>query len=68
MRKIIAINASPRTGWNTATLVHEAARGAEAEGAEVKVIDLYSLDRFAGCISCFGSVKDFSQNGLQALV
>lgn len=54
MRKIIAINASPRTGWNTATLVHEAARGAEAEGAEVKVIDLYSLDRFAGCISCFG--------------
>lgn len=54
MKKIIAINASPRTGWNTATLVREAARGAETEGAEVKVIDLYSLDRFAGCISCFG--------------
>jgi len=54
VKKIIAINASPRTGWNTATLVREAARGAETEGAEVKVIDLYSLDRFAGCISCFG--------------
>lgn len=54
MKKIIAIHASPRTGWNTATLVREAARGAETEGAEVKVIDLYRLDKFTGCISCFG--------------
>ena len=36
MKKIIAINASPRTGWNTASLVREVAKGAEAEGAEVK--------------------------------
>ena len=36
MKKIIAINASPRTGWNTAALVREVAKGAEAEGAEVK--------------------------------
>ena len=54
MKKIIAINASPRTMWNTGTLVREAAKGAETEGAEVKVFDLYKLDRFTGCISCFG--------------
>ena len=54
MKKIVAINASPRTGWNTAELVREAARGAESEGAQVEVIDLYRLDKFTGCISCFG--------------
>ena len=54
MKKIIAINASPRTTWNTATLVREAAKGAESEGAQVKVFDLYKLEKFTGCISCFG--------------
>ena len=54
MKKIIAINASPRTTWNTATLVREAAKGAESEGTEVKVFDLYKLEKFTGCISCFG--------------
>ena len=54
MKKIIAINCSPRPMWNTATLVREAARGAEGEGAEVKIIDLYKLEKFTGCISCFG--------------
>jgi len=54
MKKIVAINASPRAAWNTASLVREAAKGAEAEGAEVKVFDLYKLEKFTGCISCFG--------------
>ena len=54
MKKIIAINCSPRPMWNTATLVREAAKGAEGEGAEVKIIDLYKLEKFTGCISCFG--------------
>ncbi len=53
MKKIVAINCSPRAAWNTATLVREAAKGAENEGAEVKVIDLYKLEKFTGCISCF---------------
>lgn len=53
MKKIVAINASPRKTWNTGTLVREAAKGAESEGAEVKVIDLYELDKFTGCMSCF---------------
>ncbi len=54
MKKIIAINASPRTSWNTGTLIREAAKGAESEGAEVKVYDLYQSEKFTGCISCFG--------------
>ena len=53
MKRIIAINASPRTGWNTAQLVREAAKGAESAGAQVDVIDLYRLEKFTGCISCF---------------
>lgn len=54
MKKIVAINCSPRATWNTATLVREAAKGAEEQGAEVEVIDLYKLEKFTGCVSCFG--------------
>ena len=54
MKKIVAINCSPRATWNTATLVREAAKGAEEQGAEVTVIDLYKLEQFTGCVSCFG--------------
>lgn len=48
-KKIVAVNASPRKNWNTGQLVRAAAEGAGAE-----VIDLYTLERFTGCISCFG--------------
>ena len=54
MKKIVAINCSPRSAWNTATLIREAAKGAEGEGAEVEIIDLYKLEKFTGCVSCFG--------------
>ncbi len=54
MKNIVAINCSPRSKWNTAALVSEAAKGAQAQGAEVKIIDLYKLEKFTGCISCFG--------------
>ena len=54
MKKIVAINCSPRSAWNTATLVREAAKGADAQGAEVTIIDLYKLEKFTGCVSCFG--------------
>ena len=53
MTRIVAINASPRTAWNTATLVRDASRGAQEAGAEVQVFDLYQLDPFMGCRSCF---------------
>lgn len=53
MKKVIAINASPRIKWNTAQLVREAAQGAQDAGAEVEIIDLYKLEPFTGCRSCF---------------
>ena len=56
--KIVAVNASPRRGWNTDTLVKEAARGAKDNGAEVIFFDLYRLEKFTGCISCFGCKRE----------
>jgi multimeric flavodoxin WrbA len=52
-KKIVVVNAGPRKGWNTDTLLAEAAKGAESAGTEVERFDLFSLDRFTGCISCF---------------
>ena len=57
-KRIIAVNAGPRMGWNTETLVSEAARGAEAAGASVERFDLFRLEKFTGCISCFGCKKE----------
>ncbi|HHV64356.1 MAG TPA: flavodoxin family protein [Peptococcaceae bacterium] len=54
MKHIVAINASPRRGWNTSRLVEEAAKGAKEAGATAETIDLYQLEPFQGCISCFG--------------
>ena len=53
MPKIIAVNGSPRSGWNTGTLVRDASEGAREAGAEIEVIDLYKLGKYSGCISCF---------------
>jgi len=58
MKKIIAINGSPRSGWNTDILIREAAAGAAANGAEAEIIDLYKLEKFTGCVSCFGCKTD----------
>lgn len=57
-KKIIVVNAGPRKGWNTDTLITEAARGAESAGAEIERFDLFKLDRYTGCISCFGCKKE----------
>ncbi len=56
--KIIAVNAGPRIGWNTDTLINEAINGAESAGASVEKFDLFRLERYTGCISCFGCKKD----------
>ncbi len=56
-KTIVAVNASPRKGWNTDILVTEAAQGAESEGATVQKFDLYRLEKYTGCISCFGCKK-----------
>lgn len=60
MKKMIAINAGPRKGWNTDLLLREAAKGAESKGAEVEYIDLYRLDKFTGCVSCFACKREAS--------
>jgi len=57
-KRIIAVNAGPRKGWNTDTLIVEAARGAESVGAEVQKFDLFRLEKYTGCISCFGCKKE----------
>ena len=55
---VVAINTSPRTNWNTAQLVKEAAKGAESAGAKVQYFDLYRQEKFTGCISCFGCKRE----------
>ena len=57
-KRILAVNAGPRKGWNTDTLIVEAARGAESAGAEVQKFDLFRLEKYTGCISCFGCKKE----------
>ena len=57
-KHIIAVNAGPRKGWNTDTLITEASRGAESTGAEVQRFDLFRLEKYTGCISCFGCKKE----------
>ena len=57
-KKIVAVNAGPRKGWNTDSLVTEAAKGAESKGAEIIRFDLFRLEKYTGCISCFGCKRD----------
>ncbi len=52
MKKVLAINGSPRKQWNTAMLLNKALEGAASQGAETEVIQLYDLN-YKGCISCF---------------
>ena len=59
-KKIIAVNAGPRMGWNTETLIKESSRGAAEAGAEVERFDLYRLEKYTGCVSCFGCKKESS--------
>ena len=73
-KTIIAVNAGPRKGWNTDTLISEAIKGAESAGAAVKRYDLFRLERYTGCISCFGCKKErhkghcICQDGLTAVL
>ena len=54
MKHFIVLNAGPRKGWNTDLLLTKAAEGIRSEGADAEIIDLYRLDKFTGCVSCFG--------------
>lgn len=57
-KKIIAVNAGPRKGWNTDTLITQAAMGAESADAVVERFDLFRLEKYTGCVSCFGCKKE----------
>ena len=57
-KKIVVVNAGPRHGWNTDTLVTEAAKGAQSVGAEIVKFDLFRLEKYTGCISCFGCKRE----------
>ena len=52
MKKVLAINASPRKKWNTAMALQSALDGAASVGAETHLVHLMGL-HFTGCISCF---------------
>ena len=62
-KKIIAVNAGPRKGWNTDTLIAEAVKGAESKGA---VVEKFDLSRFIGPTQLLVSgdtlqLKDYSK-------
>jgi multimeric flavodoxin WrbA len=52
MKKIYAINGSPRRNANTAIVLEHALKGAAAAGAATELIHLVDL-HFGGCLSCF---------------
>jgi multimeric flavodoxin WrbA len=52
MKRILAINGSPRKDRNTATLLKAVLEGAASCGASADLIHLYDLD-YKGCRSCF---------------
>lgn len=58
MKKIVIVNAGPRKGWNTDTLLNEAAKAVKDNGNEVIWFDLFRLEKYTGCISCFGCKKE----------
>jgi len=52
--KVLAINGSPRTKCNTATLLTNGLEGAASQGSRLELVHLYKLN-FKGCISCFAA-------------
>lgn len=52
MKKIIAINGSPRRKNNTYDVIRACLDGCEEAGAETKLYQLADL-KFSGCVSCF---------------
>ncbi len=54
--KLLAVNGSPRRGWNTAQLLGQVVKGAAGAGAEVELVHLRDFS-YRGCISCFHCKK-----------
>ena len=60
--KAVAVNGSPRKGWNTDMLLREALHGAADAGAETELIQLSELT-FSGCRSCFACKRAGAETG-----
>ena len=60
--KALAINGSPRKGWNTDMLLQQALKGASNAGAQTELIQLSDLT-FSGCRSCFACKRAGAETG-----
>jgi multimeric flavodoxin WrbA len=67
--KILAVSCSPRKKGNTATLLEEALKGAQQEGAEVELYSLSGkkIEPCDGCGSCMESGRCHIQDDMQEL-
>jgi len=52
MKEVVLFNGSPRMDGNIATLINTVAKGAQDNGAEVKIYTLFKM-KFMACQSCF---------------
>jgi multimeric flavodoxin WrbA len=67
LKKVIAINGSPRKKSNSATLLQKTLDGAISAGAETEMIHLIDI-KYQGCISCFAcKIKNTKYIGYCAL-
>ena len=51
--KVLLVNGSPRPNHNTGKALKAAMEGAKEAGAEVELINLYTIKNLKGCYSCF---------------
>lgn len=51
--KVLLVNGSPRPNHNTGKALKAAMEGAIEAGAEVELVNLYSIKNLKGCYSCF---------------
>ena len=58
IKKIVAVNASPRVGWNTDSIVKAAMKAASDAGCVTEYFNLYKLEQYTGCRSCFGCMLE----------
>ena len=65
--RVTAVNGSPRSENNTATLLRCAMDGARAAGAQAELIHLREVD-FRGCVSCFGCKLKGNENPSRCVV
>ena len=67
MKKIYAINASPRKGWNTAQMLDRFLDGVRSRSDRIEIlrIDLYDLD-FKGCRGCLSCRLKTAEKGFCA--